>query len=263
MALLKKGDQSPEVKELQTTLTQKGYYVDADGKFGEATVIAVKTFQKSVGLAADGVAGKDTLGALQSVKAPAAAPSVSILNQIPMPAANRSRSAAMPTLQAVATITGASAKLLATFASIESSFDYLVKADTSSAVGWFQHLDATWDDCIRLFGKQYGITSDPGRKLRLDPRMNALMGAHLLLDNARILKSKIGREPTDVDLYAAHFFGVGTAARFLTAPTSGDAVALFPKQAEANEGIFYVKGRPRTIGEVIATFESKVAKHRA
>ncbi|MCY1425974.1 hypothetical protein D9M71_417820 [compost metagenome] len=187
-----------------------------------------------------------------------------ILATIPLPTANRSRAAAMPTLEAIGKITGMSAALLATFAAIESGFDYLVKASTSSATGWFQHLNKTWDDILKLTNAKYGLVDDAQRSLRLDPRANGLMGAELLKDNARILRSGLGREPTDTELYAAHFFGVGTAKKFLLADRKAFGAVMFPAQAAANVGIFYARDKKTqlTNAEILALLDSKVAKYR-
>ncbi|MNB83823.1 hypothetical protein D3C87_1051290 [compost metagenome] len=187
-----------------------------------------------------------------------------ILDSIPLPKANKSRSAAMPTLEAIGKITGMSPTILATFASIESGFDYTVKASTSSATGWFQHLNKTWDDMLALTNAKYSLKDDAKRSLRLDPRANGLMGAELLKDNARILRSGMGREPNDTELYAAHFFGVGAAKKFLLADRNALGKDLFPKQAEANVGIFYAKDKKTalTIAQIVALLDSKVARHR-
>lgn len=264
MSLLKIGSTGDAVKALQRALTAKGYSVGDDGDFGQNTFKAVIAFQKKVGLNPDGVVGKDTSDAL-------GLNSKAVWETLPFPVANRSRAAAMPTLEAVARLTGVSAKLLATFASIESAFDYTVKPSTSSAEGWFQILDATWDALVKAYGAKYGIMPDPKRTLRKDPRANALMGAELLAENTRALKKALGREPTDVELYAAHFFGAGTAGKFLSAVKSAQGKSLFPAQAKANPGIFYAKynpkldpieWQPRTVAEIIALFEKKVSAHR-
>lgn len=63
-ANLSRGDRGPEVKALQSALLQKGLTVDTDGIFGKDTEAAVKQFQTSQGLGADGVAGPKTKAAL-------------------------------------------------------------------------------------------------------------------------------------------------------------------------------------------------------
>jgi murein L,D-transpeptidase YcbB/YkuD len=67
---LKSGDEGASAKKLQRALNALGYDVGkADGVFGPATVEAVKKFQADSGLDADGVAGQETLSALNDALA--------------------------------------------------------------------------------------------------------------------------------------------------------------------------------------------------
>lgn len=62
---LRKGDLGDGVKQMQLKLIQLGYLNGvADGEFGSGTLAAVKEFQRSNNLKADGVAGAGTLTAL-------------------------------------------------------------------------------------------------------------------------------------------------------------------------------------------------------
>lgn len=66
MALLRKGSRGSQVAELQNLLNTKGFDAGiADGDFGPGTERAVKSFQASVGLVADGVVGNMTWEALR------------------------------------------------------------------------------------------------------------------------------------------------------------------------------------------------------
>ena len=58
------GDQGSDVAEIQGQLASLGYDVAADGDFGPATAEAVKAFQISRGLDADGLGGPSTYSAL-------------------------------------------------------------------------------------------------------------------------------------------------------------------------------------------------------
>lgn len=58
------GDQGNEVAEIQGQLAQLGYDLQADGDYGPATEEAVKAFQRSKGLEADGLVGEVTYRAL-------------------------------------------------------------------------------------------------------------------------------------------------------------------------------------------------------
>ena len=64
-ATLKQGSESKGVEALQQALKSKGYFsASSTGYYGTATASAVKSYQKSVGLSADGIAGTNTLTAL-------------------------------------------------------------------------------------------------------------------------------------------------------------------------------------------------------
>ena len=63
---LKPGDTGAQVKLLQRALAALGYSLGkADGDYGPSTEAAVKQFQAAKGLAADGIAGPNTVTALQ------------------------------------------------------------------------------------------------------------------------------------------------------------------------------------------------------
>ncbi|MDD0998470.1 N-acetylmuramidase family protein [Pseudomonas sp. TNT2022 ID1044] len=64
MTTLRHGDRSQAVRILQKNLNQYGAKMDVDGDYGNATESAVRAYQLSVGLVADGVAGKKTQAAL-------------------------------------------------------------------------------------------------------------------------------------------------------------------------------------------------------
>lgn len=61
-ALSKYGSTGNEVKSIQKKLRELGFYSGSvDGIYGSQTQSAVKKFQKSVGITADGISGKNTL----------------------------------------------------------------------------------------------------------------------------------------------------------------------------------------------------------
>lgn len=70
--LLKQDVQGEKVQELQQRLIELGYLPEgkATGYFGTETAAAVKRFQQSASLAADGIAGEQTLAALYNEAAP-------------------------------------------------------------------------------------------------------------------------------------------------------------------------------------------------
>lgn len=64
---LKQGDSGDGVKRLQRSLTAAlGSTVGIDGSFGQATATAVRSYQASRSLTADGVVGANTWTALQA-----------------------------------------------------------------------------------------------------------------------------------------------------------------------------------------------------
>ena len=58
------GDAGPEVAEVQQALLDLGYDVAADGDFGPGTAAAVREFERSRGLTADGIVGPEVYQAL-------------------------------------------------------------------------------------------------------------------------------------------------------------------------------------------------------
>ena len=65
IALSRYGSRGAEVTQIQTKLKRWGYYNgNIDGIYGSQTLAAVKYFQRSNGLTADGIAGEKTLNAM-------------------------------------------------------------------------------------------------------------------------------------------------------------------------------------------------------
>jgi hypothetical protein len=160
----------------------------------------------------------------------------------------------------------------------ESALDPAAKAKSSSATGLFQFIEQTWLGVMKGAGPEHGLgnyaqaissangrydVADPSLKaeilqLRNDPKTAAVMAGEFTRRNAQQLAAALGRQPTDGELYAAHFMGSSGAADLIkqaqTAPQA-NAAALFPDQAASNRAIFYDKasGKPRTVSEVHAT----------
>ena len=75
------GDQGTEVAEIQGQLVRLGYDVSADGDFGPATAEAVKAFQSSHGMNADGQVGSSTYVALLGKAMPAVKHAANYINR--------------------------------------------------------------------------------------------------------------------------------------------------------------------------------------
>src|SRR3982074_3118468 len=127
-----------------------------------------------------------------------------------------------------ASTTGTSLESLLTTAKMESDFNPTAGASTSSAHGLYQFIDQTWLGTVKEAGAQLGYgkhaaaitqdssggysVSDPTAraaimKLRDDPDAASSMAAVLTQSNSFKLTGKIGRRPTDGELYLAHFLG--------------------------------------------------------
>ena len=185
-------------------------------------------------------------------------------------------SAVTGAIRQAAQATGTSFQYLLATAQVESGLNPSAGAATSSARGLFQFIDQTWLATIKQSGAALGygqfaaaITQtasghyevrDPAMrseilKLRNDPTANAMMAGAFTKANAAVLSAKLGRSPSEGELYIAHFMGVGGAAQLIssaaTDPTGG-AASYFPIAARANPAIFYDRstGQPRTLAEV-------------
>jgi hypothetical protein len=172
--------------------------------------------------------------------------------------------------------TGASFEFLVRTAQRESNFDPQARARTSSAAGLFQFIEQTWLGMVSRHGAKHGYgelagavtrdaqgrfqVSDPTQRdailnLRFDARAASVMAGELAAENASILRAATGREPTEGELYAAHFLGAQGAARLIAHTADNPAQRadqLFPAAAAANRPIFFDQGRPRSVSEVLA-----------
>jgi len=176
---------------------------------------------------------------------------------------NSAVSAVAGAIRQAAQATGASFNYLLATAQVESGLNPQAGASTSSARGLFQFIETTWLATIKQAGAALGygryadaITQDAsGRyevrdptmrseilKLRGDPTANAVMAGAFTEGNASLLSERLGRAPSEGELYIAHFLGAGGAARLIgLAGTNPNAKAAdyFPSAAQANPSIFY------------------------
>jgi hypothetical protein len=172
--------------------------------------------------------------------------------------------------------TGTSFSYLLATAQVESGLDPRAGASTSSARGLFQFVEQTWLGTMKQSGAALGygrfadaITRTPSGhfevkdpamrseilKLRNDPTANAVMAGAFTQANAAYLTQKLGRPPTEGELYIAHFLGAGGAGKLISLAASNpnaNAAALFPGAAQANRSIFYDRrtGAARSLAQV-------------
>jgi hypothetical protein len=187
-------------------------------------------------------------------------------------------------IKQAASTTGTSFEYLLATAKMESDFNPKAGASTSSAHGLYQFIDQTWLGTVKEAGTQFGygkyadaITRSPSgsysvsnpaartaiMKLRDDPAAASSMAAVLTQSNSFKLTGKIGRRPTDGELYMAHFMGVGGAAKLISnAEDNPNATAarVFPNAAAANRSMFYDRsGRARSVSEVYSVLTARYA----
>ena len=187
-------------------------------------------------------------------------------------------------IKQAANTTGTSFEYLLTTAKMESDFNPKAGASTSSAHGLYQFIDQTWLGTVKEAGAQlgygkyadaisksssgsYSVSNPAARsavmKLRDDPAAASSMAAVLTQSNSFKLTGKIGRRPTDGELYMAHFMGVGGAAKLISNAEDNPQASgarLFPNAAAANRSIFYDhSGRARSVSEVYSVLTSRYA----
>jgi hypothetical protein len=177
---------------------------------------------------------------------------------------NRAARAVLPALANAAERTGVDFNALFHTARLESGFNPQAKAATSTATGLFQFVEGTWLNTLARHGARHGITAGSRAEalaLRRDPAVASLMAAEHMADNAAKLEARLGRPVGTVDLYLAHFLGVGGAVSFLhkmaQSPDSA-AADLLPAAARANRSIFFAGSAPRTLGDVYALFARRL-----
>jgi hypothetical protein len=185
-------------------------------------------------------------------------------------------SAVIGAIRQAAQATGTSFQYLLATAQVESGLNPQAGASTSSARGLFQFIEQTWLATLKQSGAALGYgqyadaitkntagkyeVQDPAMrsailKLRNDPAANAAMAGAFTKENAALLSQKLGREPSEGELYIAHFLGVGGAAKLISAAAdnpSASAASLFPSAAHANTSIFYdhTTGAARSLAQV-------------
>jgi hypothetical protein len=177
---------------------------------------------------------------------------------------------------------GASFAYMVGAAKIESNLNPTAAAPTSSARGLYQFIEQTWLGTMKEAGAKFGYgqyaaaidrqpsgrytVSDPAMRaeilnLRRDPTVNSTMAGVLTRSNTIKLTNALDRQPTDGELYMAHFLGANGASRLITKAEDNprvSAVAMFPRAAAANRSIFYDRsGSPRSVSQVYAELDGR------
>jgi hypothetical protein len=184
-------------------------------------------------------------------------------------------SAVVGAIRNAARATGTDFQYLLATAQVESGLNPTASVSSSSAKGLFQFIDQTWLTTLKQAGPLLGYgryaaaivhtpsghytVPDPAMRqqimaLRDDPAANAAMAGAFTQQNAAVLRQRIGRDPSEGDLYVAHFFGAGGASQLINLANQSPgttAASVFPNAAKANPSIFYDRqGRARSVSEV-------------
>lgn len=184
--------------------------------------------------------------------------------------------------------TGISFEYLLTTARIESNLNPAAQAQTSSAKGLFQFIDQTWLGTMKQAGPALGFgryadaiaqgadgrydVADPTMrvaimKLRSDPAASAMLAGAFSRANASQVSAAIGRQPSEGELYIAHFLGPDGAGKMISAAASRpqlSAAAMFPAAAAANPSIFYDRaGNAKSVKDVYAKLTGRFEVVRA
>ena len=185
-------------------------------------------------------------------------------------------------IRQAASTTGASFEYLLTTAQIESRLNPSAQAPTSSAGGLYQFIDQTWLGTVKNAGAAFGlgqyaqaiVQAPDGHfevpnatarnaimKLRNDPTVSAVMAGAFARNNAAQLAASLGRQPSEAELYVAHFLGADGAGKLISAAVSSpqaNAAAMFPQAAAANRSIFYNgNGQPRSAVDVYSALTGR------
>jgi hypothetical protein len=178
-------------------------------------------------------------------------------------------------LRRAASETGADFSYLLSTAKRESSMKPQAESATSSATGLFQFVDQTWLGLVKNYGAKYGLGSMANAiersgdghyradnaadrqailALRKDPQISALMEGEYVNATRSEMKSSLGRDVCQGELYAAHFLGPEAACRLIetnAAQPNACAASVFPQAADANHSVFYhADGTAKTVAEV-------------
>lgn len=106
---------------------------------------------------------------------------------------------------------GSNRSYLYALAFLESGGVRNVASETSSAFGPFQFMPRTWNDLVVRHGEATGVTAAD----RTDPGAQAIFAAIATAEAQKQLAEQLGRVPSAVELYLAHFLGRDAASAVL------------------------------------------------
>lgn len=190
-------------------------------------------------------------------------------------------SGAASSIAKAANATGVDFAYLMNAAMRESAFKSNAKNPKSSATGMFQFIEQTWFAMVKRHGDKHGlgelaksvtvdhsgrysVPNNAARReilgLRFDAETSAKLAGELTAENSEYLTGKLGRAPTNAELYAAHVLGPRNAA--ILAETAAEhpnarAASMFPVAAKFNRTLFYgSNGRALGAADALARFDA-------
>lgn len=191
-------------------------------------------------------------------------------------------SGAASSIARAANATGVDFAYLMNAAMRESSFKANAKNPKSTASGMFQFIEQTWLAMVKRHGDKHGlgelankvkvdhagrysVPSNSARReilgLRFDADTAAKLAGELTAENTEYLVGKLGRAPTNAELYAAHVLGAKNAAILAEAAENrpnARAASMFPVAAKYNRALFYgADGRALGAAATLARFDSQ------
>ena len=140
---------------------------------------------------------------------------------------------------------------------VESSGGTNVVAKKGTALGPHQFTEGTWKDLTKKYKLNFSLED------RLDEQKSLTMLKIYTEENRTALKKMLSADPSDTDLYAAHFLGTAGARKFLKASPRQLAKDVVSKNAyKNNENIFYDKKnkKQRTVLEVYKLLQNKMGE---
>ena len=198
------------------------------------------------------------------------------------------RAAVVGAIRNAAQATGANFQYLLATAQVESGLNPNASVSGTSAKGLFQFIDQTWLTTLKEAGAALGygryaaaiVQLPDGRytvpdavmrrevmALRDDPVASAAMAGAFTQQNAAVLAQRIGRSPTEGELYVAHFLGAAGGGQLINLAShdpNTTAASVFPNAAKANPTIFYDRqGHARSVEGVYRVLVARYDVARA
>lgn len=119
---------------------------------------------------------------------------------------------------------------------VESGGNPNAKSKSSTAAGLYQFVERTWTGLVDKYKLGFGLED------RFDPIKSKIVLDKLTDENERYLKRRLGRTPTDDELYMAHFLGMGGAAKFYEAlredPSTPVVSVIGERSYKSNQSVF-------------------------